>query len=39
MHRRYWGERATKVERWESEFDWSDGGRTWGAVEVFVWAG
>ena len=30
MHRRYLGERATKVERWESDFDRSAGGRMWG---------
>ena len=26
MLRRYWGKRATKVKRWQSGFDRSDGG-------------
>ena len=37
---RRWGERATNVERWQSDFPRPDGGRAWGgAVEVSVWAG
>ena len=31
-------ERDTKMERWQSDFDLSDGGRMWGVVEVSVWA-
>ena len=32
------GERATKVERWHTNFAPSDGGRTGGPVEMTVWA-
>ena len=36
MHRRHWGERGTKVKRWQSDFDLLDGVRIWGALEVSV---